>query len=134
MGESIRGINKRGWIYESNCTDDPIHTENKRSLYAAHNFFLVDGKGRFGVFVDAPQKVTFDFGYYERDRLTITVDPGGFILYILEGESLRQIVREFRHAIGRSYIPPKWGMGYGQSRWGYQNAQDIRQVVLTALS
>ena len=129
LGESIRGINKRGWIYESNCTDDPIHTENKRSLYAAHNFFLVDGKGRFGVFVDAPQKVTFDFGYYERDRLTITVDPGGFILYILEGESLRQIVREFRHAIGRSYIPPKWGMGYGQSRWGYQNAQDIRQVV-----
>lgn len=66
LGESIRGINKRGWLYESNCTDDPIHTEDKHSLYAAHNFFLADGRKRFGVFVDAPQKVTFDLGYSDR--------------------------------------------------------------------
>ena len=50
-------------------------------------------------------------------------------LYILEGDSLRQMVREFRQIIGRSYIPPKWGFGYGQSRWGYENEDDIRQVV-----
>ena len=38
LGEHVRGINKRGWVYESNCTDDPAHTEGKRSLYGAHNF------------------------------------------------------------------------------------------------
>lgn len=59
----------------------------------------------------------------------MTVSEGGFVLYILEGESLRQIVREFRRSIGRSYIPPKWGFGYGQSRWGYKNIEDIRNVV-----
>lgn len=129
LGENIRGINKRGWVYESNCVDDPIHTEARRNLYASHNFFLVDGRERFGVFVDAPQKVTFDIGYTDRDRLAVTVDAGGFDLYILEGDSLRQMVREFRQIIGRSYIPPKWGFGYGQSRWGYENEDDIRQVV-----
>ena len=129
LGENIRGINKRGWLYESNCTDDPKHTEDKHSLYAAHNFFLVDGKQRFGVFVDAPQKVTFDFGYSDRELMTVIVAHGGFALYILEGDNLRQMVKEFRHAIGRSYIPPKWAMGYGQSRWGYKNAEDIRRVV-----
>lgn len=129
LGENIRGINKRGWIYESNCTDDPVHTEGRRELYAAHNFFLVDGRERLGVFVDAPQKVTFDFGYSHRDRLVVTVDPGGFVLYILEGGSSRQIVREFRGIIGRSYIPPRWAFGYGQSRWGYMCEDDIRQVV-----
>lgn len=129
LGENIRGINKRGWVYESNCVDDPIHTEARRNLYASHNFFLVDGRERFGVFVDAPQKVTFDIGYTDRNRLVVTVDAGGFDLYILEGDSLRQMVREFRQIIGRSYIPPKWGFGYGQSRWGYENEDDIRQVV-----
>ena len=84
LGENVRGINKRGWIYESNCTDDPLHTETRRELYAAHNFFIVDGRERFGVFVDAPQKVTFDFGYENRDGMKITVSPGGFVLYILE--------------------------------------------------
>ena len=35
LGESPRGINKRGWVYESYCSDDPFHTETKQSLYAA---------------------------------------------------------------------------------------------------
>lgn len=129
LGENVRGINKRGWIYESNCSDEPHHMEHTRSLYGAHNFFIVDGRNRFGVFVDAPQKVVFDCGYQKADRLTVTVSEGGFALYILEQESLRGIVREFRRAIGRSYIPPKWAFGYGQSRWGYQCADDIREVV-----
>ena len=30
LGEAPRGINKRGWIYESFCSDDPFHTEKKK--------------------------------------------------------------------------------------------------------
>ena len=33
LGEANRGINKRGYCYISDCTDDPNHTEDKRSLY-----------------------------------------------------------------------------------------------------
>ncbi len=189
LGENIRGINKRGWIYESNCSDVPNHTEEKRSLYGAHNFLIVDGpapgspvvgvaskattaaavsaasvaaesvtlvaspaefpavesaaaaetqtaakaaltdRRRFAIFLDASQKVTFDCGYTDRRRLTITVSEGGFTLYVLEGDSLLSIVREFRSIIGQSYIPPRWAFGYGQSRWGYKCADDVREVV-----
>ena len=34
LGEANRGINKRGYCYISDCSDDPEHTEDKRSLYA----------------------------------------------------------------------------------------------------
>src|SRR5699024_10275561 len=44
LGENVRGINKRGWIYESKCSDDPEHREDKHALYGAHNFFVADGK------------------------------------------------------------------------------------------
>ncbi len=30
--------------------------------------------------------------------------------------------------IGKSYIPPLWAFGYGQSRWGYKSEEDIRTV------
>ncbi len=130
LGENIRGINKRGWRYISNCTDDPNHTETKNSLYGAHNFLIVDGAdGRFALFIDAGQQVVFDCGYTDRQKLTITVSEGGFALYILESDSLLGLVHEFRSIIGRSYIPPKWAFGYGQSRWGYKCADDIRRVV-----
>ena len=53
LGEANRGINKRGWRYTSNCTDDPNHTEDKHSLYGAHNFVIISGKETFGLFLPA---------------------------------------------------------------------------------
>ena len=129
LGENVRGINKRGWIYESKCSDDPHHNEGKRSLYAAHNFFVVDGKDRFGVFVDYPSYVTFDIGYSKLDELTVKTVDGHVDLYIIEGESVPAIVKAFRELIGQSYIPPKWAFGLGQSRWSYMNEAEVREVV-----
>lgn len=127
LGETMRGINKRGWIYESWCTDEPFHTEEKRSVYGAHNFILVDGEKRFGAFFDLPGKITFDIGYTESDMLVITPEQFALDLYIITGDSLKAIVSEFRSLIGKSYLPPRWAFGYGQSRWGYVNEDDIRR-------
>ena len=60
LGEAPRGINKRGWVYESYCSDDPFHTETKQSLYAAHNFILLSGSREVGLFVDFPARVRWD--------------------------------------------------------------------------
>lgn len=56
LGEAPRGINKRGWVYNSFCSDDPFHTETKSSLYAAHNFLMLSGSKTFGIFIDFPSK------------------------------------------------------------------------------
>lgn len=52
-----------------------------------------------------------------------------FKLYIITGDSENDIVTQFRRMIGRSYLAPRWAFGFQQSRWGYQNEQDIRNVV-----
>lgn len=129
LGEAVRGIDKRGWRYESFCTDDPNHTETKRSLYGAHNFIVVSGEELFGVFVDYAGRVVFDIGYEEYDMLKIEPETPDFKLYIVTGDSESDIVTQFRRMIGRSYLPPRWAFGFQQSRWGYQNEQDIRNVV-----
>ncbi|MDE6313448.1 MAG: alpha-glucosidase [Lachnospiraceae bacterium] len=128
LGEQIRGINKRGHIYVNECADDPVHSEEKRSLYGAHNFILVDGTERFLVFFDTPQKVTFDIGYTDLDVLAVTTGKD-VDLYVVTGKKLLDIIKEFRKLIGRSYIAPRWALGYQQSRWSYKSADEIRQVV-----
>lgn len=35
LGENVRGLNKRGWRYESFCTDDFSHTPEKKSLWSS---------------------------------------------------------------------------------------------------
>ena len=128
LGEQVRGINKRGWIYISNCTDDPNHREDTRSLYAAHNFLVFAEEEPFGIFLDNPGKVTFDIGYTQQDTAVITAESWDMDVYFVGGEDLKDIVRQFRRMIGRSYIPPKWSFGFGQSRWGYKSEDDVREV------
>lgn len=130
LGENVRGINKRGWIYKSCCADEPNHLEDRTSLYASHNFLVLDGgKEQFGVFFDYPGIITFDVGYTHLNELKITLSEPDADVYVMTGESILDIIKQFRQLIGRSYIPPKWAFGYQQSRWGYMNEADIREVV-----
>lgn len=130
LGESIRGINKRGWIYESHCNDDPVHSEEKRSLYGAHNFIIVAGNEKlFGVFFDHPGKVVFDIGYSCIHELSVSAPDGNVTVYLIEADTPEGIVTKFRQLTGRSYIPPKWAFGYGQSRWSYMDEEEVREVV-----
>jgi len=48
--------------------------------------------------------------------------------YLLEGDCPDAVVEEFRGLIGRSYIPPLWAFGYGQSRWSYMTSEEVREV------
>ena len=128
LGEQIRGINKRGWKYESCCMDDSLHSENKKSLYGVHNFLIVAGKEPFGLFVDYAGIMTFDIGYTHLDQLEITVPDKNLDFYYITGESVPDIVKQFRKLIGRSYIPPKWAFGFGQSRWSYETADEVLLV------
>lgn len=129
LGENVRGINKRGWIYESKCSDNPHHQEDTRALYGAHNFLVVDGKEQFGVFFDYPGIITFDVGYTRKNELKITASDWNMDVYVITGQDVKDIVKQFRHLIGRSFVVPLWAFGYGQSRWGYKNEEDVRYVV-----
>lgn len=128
LGEANRGINKRGYCYISDCADDPNHTEDKRSLYGAHNFIIIAGEKNFGLFFDYPSKLTFDIGYTRMDTLKISCENADLALYVIDGDTPYDIVKQFRGMIGHSYIPPKFAFGFGQSRWGYKTKEDFEKV------
>lgn len=128
LGEANRGINKRGFLYTSNCSDNPNHLEDTVSLYGAHNFIIVSGANTFGLYIDYPSSLTFDIGYTRTDELVIQCKNADLDLYMITGENAYDITRQFRKIIGRSYIPPKFAFGFGQSRWGYRTKEDFLEV------
>lgn len=128
LGEQVRGINKRGWQYVSYNYDNPNHEEDTHSLYGAHNFLIFSGEEIFGVFFDYPGKLTFDIGYTDNSVITVTPETENLDVYIITGKDEKDIVKQFRKIIGKSYIPPEWAFGFGQSRWGYKTEEDIREV------
>lgn len=130
LGVTTHGMNKRGWVFVSDCADDPVHTEGKRSLYSAHNFFLVQKKeSSVGVYIDTPGKVTFDVAFSESDEIKISFEDFDFDLYIFESASPYGVVSGFRSIIGESYMAPKWAFGLCQSRWSYATEKEVEELV-----
>ncbi len=130
LGETVRGINKRGYVYISNNSDDPFHLEEKRSLYASQNFFVYRAEDKmFGMYVDTPGRVTFDIGYTEINTFSVIFDDFDACIYVITGEDILDIIRQFKRIIGKSYVPPRWAFGFGQCRWSYMSADEVREVV-----
>lgn len=136
LGENLGGINKRGRRYTSWCTDDPNHTEEKQSLYGAHNFLIVYSPEKnqlFGLFLDYPGKIEYDISFSNCDKMSIYVPSTNMDIYLIQTDKpnklgFTEIIKEFRTMIGKSYVPPLWSMGYMQSRWGYGTADDLDRV------
>ena len=129
LGETMGRVNKRGGRYISFNTDTADHTDSNPSIYASHNFLIVDGKEHFGVFFDTPARILFEVDYENSGLLKVVCETVDLILYQIEGETSYEITKEFLRGIGQSYIPPLWAFGYGQSRFGYKCEKDFREVL-----
>ena len=130
LGENVRGINKRGFVYRSYAVDDAPETESKSALYASHNFLVIRGSHRcFGMFFDDPSWFEFDLGFTDPETAVMTSREGKLNVYLIENQSVIAVVKEFRQLIGRSYIPPKWAFGYIQSRFGDCSEEEIDRTL-----
>lgn len=129
LGETMRGLNKRGGRYVSYNRDDANHTDENPSLYASHNFLILDGGIHFGIFFDTPGVVTFEIDYAQSGEVRVICETDNLKVYQIEEENSYKITRTLLAAIGQSYIPPLWAFGYCQSRFGYKCEQDFLEVV-----
>ena len=53
---------------------------------------------------------------------------GGMLRYYLIPGPLDRLLPRFTELTGRPPLPPRWALGYHQSRWGYKCEADIRLV------
>ena len=128
LGETMGKVNKRGGRYISFNTDTADHTDANPSLYASHNFIVVDGEETFGAFFDTPARVVFEIDWHDSGEIRVVCETRDLSLYQIEGGSAYEVCRELIRAVGRCYLPPLWAFGYGQSRFGYETEKDFRAV------
>lgn len=54
---------------------------------------------------------------------------GGMLRYYLMPGSPAEALERYTRLTGRPGLPPRWSLGYHQSRWGYKTAAEIREIV-----
>ena len=130
MGDKTGFLNKRGFAYENWNSDIPqIHHENMPALYKSIPFFIGKGPGYvYGLFFDNTFHSYIDFGKESNDYFYYGSDNGNLDFYFMAGEAMSDVIEHYTYLTGRAQLPQLWTLGYHQCRWGYESADDIRNV------
>ncbi|MCS6991762.1 MAG: hypothetical protein NZL95_07860 [Chitinophagales bacterium] len=90
--------------------------------------FLLSSKG-YGLFVDNFSPGIWDLGYTDSTVLSYTAESGVFRYFLIAGPGWPDILDRYTSLTGKQPLPPRWALGYFQSRYGYQNESEARSVV-----
>lgn len=128
LGEKTGELNKQGkrWSFWNSDVFEP-HTESNDTLYQSIPFMLMmTDQGWMGMFVDNPGRVVFDLSL--TDELCISAATGALDIYVFSGESAADIIEAYTRLTGRPFLPPKWALGYHQSRHSYDSQQQVSEI------
>ncbi|MBE3598291.1 MAG: DUF5110 domain-containing protein [Limnochordaceae bacterium] len=129
LGEKTGWMDRRGRILQMWNTDVTPHLPTTDPLYQSIPFLVVYDRGRaWGLFIHNTYRTRFDLGATRPDRLGIHLDGGQLDYFVMAGPGLEQVVARFTELTGRMPLPPRWSLGFQQSRWGYQTADEVLQV------
>jgi alpha-glucosidase len=131
LGEQAAPLNRRGGSFRMWNTDPGgSYGMGKNPLYIGIPSYLsLHSQGSYLIFYENPFPATFDFGQADVDGDTSQVHfEGGMLRYYLMPGPPEIALERFTELTGRPPLPPRWALGYHQSRWGYKNETDIRKV------
>ncbi len=81
-----------------------------------------------GLFFDSAERLVMDCGQIRPGHFIVEAMDGHSHLYIINGPTLRDVVRNFTALTGRAEVPAPWSIGYHQCRWGYQTAEQFETL------
>ena len=130
LGDKVQGLDRRGRAFDLWNYDAFGWRGSTNPLYKSIPFLVLLGEGKArGVFVDSAARAHVDVGAKAPDRLEWEVDRGAFDVYLLSGPDPRSVISEYTGLTGRMPLPPRWALGYHQSRYSYGSEREVRALV-----
>lgn len=132
LGERAGSLEHRGRSYVNWNTDAYGYQRGTDPLYQSIPFLLALRQGRsYGIFFDNPYRSSFDLGNTRRDQYSFGAEDGELNYYFFYGPDPKKVIERYTELIGRMPLPPKWALGYQQSRWSYEPEDRVREIVAT---
>ena len=134
FGEKCGPLDKRGramtfWNTDPFGDKDGGYAPGTDPLYVSIPFFVGLRAGRaYGLFTDDSFRLRLDLAASDPARWMLEADGGALDQYLLHGPSVAEVVRRYAGLTGRMPLPPRWTLGYHQSRWGYWPDAEVREV------
>lgn len=130
FGEKTGFLEKRGEKMRMWNTDVfAPHNPEIDALYQSIPYFMSIRNGKaYGLYLDNTFQTEFDLKT-SYETYSISADGGALDYYILAGPEPKDVIRQYTSLTGRMELPPKWALGYHQSRYSYRSEAEVRELV-----
>ena len=130
LGDKTGPFNRRGASYVHWNTDAWGFDRGTDPIYKSIPFTIASGGagGAYGLFLDNSWRTSFDFGHRDENLLAISADNGPIDYYLIAGPTIPEVVRRYTDLTGKPPLPPRWALGFQQSRYSYMTDAELREV------
>ncbi|WP_096189442.1 glycoside hydrolase family 31 protein [Evansella halocellulosilytica] len=105
------------------------HNPETDPLYQSIPFFMtLRDDLAFGIFFDNTGKTHFDMRE-EDDTYSFRGESGQLDYYVFAGPTMKDTLTQYTALTGNMPLPPKWALGYHQSRYSYETEEEVRELV-----
>ncbi len=126
LGEKSGSLDRRGQSYKMWNSDKPCYGINEDPLYKSIPFFM--SSYNYGIFFDNTYLTEFDFGASSNDYYSFSAPNGEMIFYFIFGKDYKEIINGYTQLTGKPIMPPKWALGFSQSRGMLTNEALSREI------
>jgi alpha-glucosidase len=130
LGDKTGPLDKRGYSYLNYNTDNPAaQVDTFKSLYKSINFVTLFYKyNSIGFFLNNSARTYFDINKKDPEVVEATYAEGKLDLHVFVGSFLK-VCSYFGLLTGTCPLPPRWALGYQQSRWSYGDEAEVESVI-----
>ena len=132
FGEKTSFLDKRGEKMTMWNTDVYApHNPQIDALYQSVPFYVgLSDEGAYGLFFDNTHKTTFDLKS-SQNTLSFSAEAGLLDYYVFAGPTMKDVLQQYTFLTGTTPLPPKWALGYHQSRFSYETDSEVRDMIAT---
>jgi len=135
FGEKYARLNRRYKRFNMWNVDQPYNQPSGDPTYASIPLYIVfSAKRCFGVYFDYAGYIGFDTDIERVGEVNVKVDSEGVRVYVLWGETIKDVVASIYSLFGGFTLPPKWALGYHQCRYSYMSQEEVLKVASTLRS
>jgi alpha-glucosidase len=85
----------------------------------------------YGMFYNNSYKSFFNFGLSTPGFTSVTMDGGDADYFFMYDESVAKVIEHYSSLTGKMQLPPKWSIGYHQSRCSYYPQEKVAWIAET---
>ncbi|MGH7589774.1 MAG: TIM-barrel domain-containing protein, partial [Gemmatimonadota bacterium] len=132
LGEKTGNVDKRGREWVMWTSDIPGYGNETDPLYQSIPFLLGLRDGRaYGFYLNNSYRTAFNLGAANHRYYSFAAEGGALDYFFFAGPEIPRVVERYTAITGRMPLPPRWTLGYQQSRWSYYPDEAVLRLART---